>query len=301
MKRGTRMGISLALGTALISGVSIPINKVAVGAFDNVTLFTTVKNSIVGILLLSLLLMRVKAITLAPISRRSWAGLGVIALIGGSIPFLLFFQGLALASAPSAALIHKTLFLWVALAAVPLLGEKLGRWTYGGVAVLLVGQLIVGWPAGWGWGTGEWMILGATLFWTAETILVKRLLPDVPLTLAATARMSGGAIVMWGWLVVSGQVGGLTALGATEWAWILLTAVLLFGYVTTWYGALSLAPATVVTSVLTLGVVVSAVVATVQGSVLAARPITGLLVMVFGAATVVVGGLARGNVEPAAR
>jgi drug/metabolite transporter (DMT)-like permease len=295
------MGISLALGTALISGVSIPINKVAVGAFDNVTLFTTVKNSIVGILLLSLLLMRVKAITLAPISRRSWAGLGVIALIGGSIPFLLFFQGLALASAPSAALIHKTLFLWVALAAVPLLGEKLGRWTYGGVAVLLVGQLIVGWPAGWGWGTGEWMILGATLFWTAETILVKRLLPDVPLTLAATARMSGGAIVMWGWLVVSGQVGGLTALGATEWAWILLTAVLLFGYVTTWYGALSLAPATVVTSVLTLGVVVSAVVATVQGSVLAARPITGLLVMVFGAATVVVGGLARGNVEPAAR
>ena len=249
MQRGTRMGISLALGTALISGVSIPVNKVAVGAFDNVTLFTTVKNSIVGVLLLSLFLMRTKDTSLTGISRRSWAGLSVVAVIGGSIPFLLFFRGLALASAPSAALIHKTLFLWVALAAIPLLGEKLGRWTYGGVGILLVGQLIVGWPAGWGWGTGEWMILGATLFWTAETILVKLLLPEIPVTLAATARMAGGAIVMWGWMLASGQVGGLTAIGPTAWAWILLTAVLLFGYVTTWYGALSLAPATAVTSV----------------------------------------------------
>ncbi len=300
MQRGTRMGISLALGTALISGVSIPINKVALGAFEDVTLFTTVKNSIVGVLLLSLLLVRMKDLRLTRVSHRSWMGLGIIAVIGGSIPFLLFFRGLALASAPSAALIHKTLFLWVALAAAPLLGEKLGRWTFGGMAALLAGQLIVGWPASWGWGTGEWMILGATLFWTAETILIKRLLPDIPVTLAATARMAGGSIVMWGFLLMTGRVGGLTVLSMNEWAWILLTAVLLFGYVTTWYGALSVASATVVTSVLTLGAVVSAVVSTVQGSVLAARPLTGLLVMVLGAATVVVGGLTRRTVDPVA-
>ncbi len=293
MQRGARTGISLALGTALISGVSIPINKVAVGAIDNVTLFTTVKNSIVGLLLLSLLVVRLGSIDRSSLAARSWTGLGLIAVIGGSVPFLLFFKGLALASAPSAALIHKTLFLWVAIAAVPLLGEKLGRWTYGGLAVLAVGQLIVGWPGGWGWGTGEWMILGATLFWTAETILIKRLLPTLPVTLAATARMAGGAVVMWGWLLVTGQAGGLTALAAADWAWILLTAVLLFGYVTTWYGALSMAPATVVTSVLTLGAVVSAVISTVQGTLPATRPALGLVVMVVGAGVVAAGARTR--------
>ena len=42
------------------------------------------------------------------------------------IAFLLFFSGLAMASAPTAAFIHKTMFIWVALMAVPFLGERLG-------------------------------------------------------------------------------------------------------------------------------------------------------------------------------
>jgi len=50
----------------------------------------------------------------------------LIAIVGGSLPFLLFFTGLSLASAPSAAFIHKTLFIWVAFLAVPFLGERLG-------------------------------------------------------------------------------------------------------------------------------------------------------------------------------
>ncbi len=286
-----RTGIALAIGTAVISGISIPANKAAVGAFDDVALFTTVKNSVVGLLFLSLLVVRIRDTPLAAVSRRSWSALGVVAVIGGSVPFLLFFQGLSLASAPSAALIHKTLFLWVALAAIPLLGERLGRWTSGGVGVLLLGQLIAGWPSGWGWGAGEWMILAATLLWAAETILVKRLLPDVPVILAATARMAVGAVVLWGWLLVSGQVGGLASLGTTDWAWVLLTAVLLFGYVTTWYGALSLAPATVVTSVLTLGAVVSAGVSALQGSTLTSGLAAGLLVMVLGVGAIAVGAM----------
>ena len=50
----------------------------------------------------------------------------MIGVIGGSVPFILFFNGLAMASAPSAAFIHKTLFVWVVLLAVPFLGERLG-------------------------------------------------------------------------------------------------------------------------------------------------------------------------------
>jgi drug/metabolite transporter (DMT)-like permease len=62
---------------------------------------------------------------LTPAQWLAWIGLGVI---GGGVPFLLFFQGLSTASAASASLVQKSLFLWVALLAVPLLKERLGSW-----------------------------------------------------------------------------------------------------------------------------------------------------------------------------
>ena len=59
------------------------------------------------------------------------------------MPFILFFTGLAQASAPSAAFIHKTLFVWVALLAVPFLGERLGWLQLAALGVLLAGQALV--------------------------------------------------------------------------------------------------------------------------------------------------------------
>ena len=47
-------------------------------------------------------------------------------MIGGSVPFVLFFEGLARAEATQAAFIQKTLVVWVALLAVPLLRERFG-------------------------------------------------------------------------------------------------------------------------------------------------------------------------------
>jgi drug/metabolite transporter (DMT)-like permease len=223
----------------------------------------------------------------ASMTRRDWLGLAGIAVIGGSVPFLLFFTGLKLASAPSAALIHKTLFIWVATLAVPFLGERLGRWTIVGLGVLLVGQLLSNYPKAWGWGLGENLIIIATLFWACETILVKRLLPNVPVTVAAAARMAGGALVMWGYLVVTNQTGNVLALDATQWLWIAITSLFLFGYVGTWYAALKLAPATVVTSVLTVGAVVTVGLTTaLEGKPLELVPALGLILTVTGAAAV---------------
>lgn len=293
MQSRTRAGIGLALGTALISGISIPINKVALEAVGSVTTFTAAKNLLVGILLLGFVLPRLRALRVRELAARPRIGLGAVALIGGSIPFLLFFQGLSMAGAPSAALIHKTLFIWVAIIAIPLLGERLGAWGWLGLGAIAVGQLTIGWPAGWGWGTGEWMILGATLFWAAETILLKRLLPDVPVSVAAAARMAGGGVVLWGWLLATGGLSALAGVGLAGWAWILLTSVLLLGYVTTWYGALDRAPATVVTSVLALGAVVSAIVATAQGTIPSTATAVGLVVLTAGA----IGVAASGRLE----
>lgn len=287
-----RAGVLLALATALISGVSVYLNKFAVTAVPDAVLFTTMKNTVVGGALLVALFFalrnRVTAQNVVGLTRRDWLKLGAIAVVGGSVPFLLFFTGLKLASAPSAALIHKTLFIWVALLAVPLLGERLTKWVVAGLGVLLIGQLLSNYPKAWGWGMGENLIVLATMLWAVETILVKRVLPNVPVSLAAAARMAGGAVVMWGYLAFTNQAGNVLALNANQWLWILLTSAFLFGYVATWYAALKFAPATVVTSVLTIGAVITVgITAIVEGKLVEPLPALGLIFIVIGAALVV--------------
>ena len=112
-----------------------------------------------------------------PATRRQWLGVAAVACIGGSVPFVLFFEGLARADATQAAFIHKTLVVWVALLAIPLLRERLGPAHLAAIGLVLAGQA---WLAG-GLGTvvfgaGETMIPAATLLWAVEDVLVKRLL-----------------------------------------------------------------------------------------------------------------------------
>jgi drug/metabolite transporter (DMT)-like permease len=150
---------------------------------------------------------------------------------------------------------------------------------------LAAGQLISGWPKAWGWANGESMILAATLLWTIETVLARRLLPNIPAAIAAAARMAGGAAIMWGYLFASGQAAGAWTLSATQWGWLILTSVLLLGYVVTWYAALKRAHATNVTSVLVLGAVITAgLAAAAGGQSLAAKDLIGLVIIVTGVA-----------------
>ena len=55
-----RAGIFLALGTALISGVSVYLNKFAVTAVPDAVLFTTLKNTLVGAAFLVVLVMMLR-------------------------------------------------------------------------------------------------------------------------------------------------------------------------------------------------------------------------------------------------
>lgn len=246
-------GILLALGTALISGVSIYVNKFGVAQVSDPFVYTTVKNTVVALGLLAAVLALGSLQEFRTFTRRQWflwLGIGVI---GGSIPFLLFFQGLSMASAASASLIQKTLFIWVALLAVPFLGEKLGVWQVAGLSVLAVGVYFLQPLTNWTWGAGETLILIATLLWAVETILAKKLLSGVSARAAALGRMGVGVLLMWSFLVLTGRTATALALNTMQWFWVLVTAVFLMGYVWTWYSALKLAPASVVTTVLVLG------------------------------------------------
>jgi drug/metabolite transporter (DMT)-like permease len=251
-----QVGLALAGVTALVSGISVFVNASAVRAFNDPVLFTTMKNAVAAVVLLAIAIGGPRDALRAP--RSAWLGLIVLGVVGGSIPFILFFSGLAQASAPAAAVIHKTLFACVAVLAVIFLRERIGILQVAALAVLLGSQLLIQTPVGVGWGTGETMIAAATGLWAIEVVIAKRLLRAVPSPLAAAARMSFGLVVLIGFLAATGGLAGIASLGAEQWAWVLGTGLLLSAYVGTWYAALQRAPATAVTAVLTLGAPITA-------------------------------------------
>jgi drug/metabolite transporter (DMT)-like permease len=257
------IGISLAFVTAVVSGVSIYINGHAVKHFGDATVYTTAKNAVAGALLLALAVVTQrpsgKATATSLSSRGHRLALLGVAVIGGSVPFVLFFEGLARAEATQAAFIQKTLVVWVALLAVPILRERFRAPHALAIVLLLVGQAWIAGHAGTVvFGTGEAMILAATLLWSVEVVYVKHLMSALtPRTLAA-ARMGIGTALLVGWVVVSGKAGQLTGLDAEQWRWVLLTGLLLTAYVATWYAALARAQAVDVTAVLVFGAVITA-------------------------------------------
>ena len=147
-----------------------------------------------------------------PSSRRRWLALLAVGVIGGSVPFVLFFEGLARAEATQAAFIQKTLVVWVALLAVPLLRERFRVPHALAIVLLLAGQAwLVGHAGTVVFGPGEAMILAATLLWSVEVVFVKHLLASLgPRTLAAS-RMGLGTALLVGWVAVSGKAGSSPA------------------------------------------------------------------------------------------
>jgi drug/metabolite transporter (DMT)-like permease len=295
-----RWGLVLAVGTALISGLSIFVNSFAVKQLPDPAVYTTLKNGVAALFLVGLLAVTARGSgSIRALPRRNVGWLVVIGVVGGSLPFLLFFTGLAQASAPSAAFIHKTLFVWVAILAVPLLGERLGLAQLGALAVLLVGQVLILTPAGVTWGVGETMIAAATLLWAVETIVAKRVLGSVSSGIVGVARLGIGLVVLVGYLAATGKLGAVAALTESQWVWVLVTGALLSGYVATWYAALQRAPASLVTAILVLGAPVTAAFQAIWTGTVPAMPVlTGQLLVLLAGGALVAQGIRRWRPTP---
>jgi drug/metabolite transporter (DMT)-like permease len=288
----TGWGIALAVGAALISGLAIFLNAFAVKQLPDAAVYTTLKNAVAAAVLLGAVVTVGAGRDLRSIERRHWAALMAVGVIGGSVPFILFFTGLAQASAPSAAFIQKTLFLWVALLAAPLLGERLGLAPILALGVLFVGQLLVLPPTGIVWGTGETLILVATLFWAVETVVVKRLLGSIPSLSMAALRMTVGLVILVGYVAATGKLSVVAGLSSLQLGWVLITGVVLAGYVGTWFAALSRAPASAVTSVLVVGAVITGALTAVSKGASPSPSVVGGYVLIV-VATVVIALAAR--------
>lgn len=251
-------GVYLALFTAIISGFAVFLNKFAVGFWNNSSVFTTAKNLIVTILLTSLILLAKKLPSLKKLPKRDWWRLITIGFIGGSIPFLLFFKGLTIASATGAAFIHKTLFIWVAMLAIPILKEKLSKLQITALALLIAGTYLLSIPVKLQFGYGEFLILSATLFWAIENIIAKIALRNISPFIVAWGRMFFGSIFLLAYLAIAGGIEQLFIFSAAKFGWLMLSGIILFGYVTAWYSALKSAPATEVSAILVIAAPITA-------------------------------------------
>lgn len=241
----------LALAAAAISGVSNFTAKIAVSVISDATLFTTLKNSLVALFLIGCVVALKKMPEIKSLTKSQWLKLAAIGLIGGSVPFALFFTGLQKTSAINAGLIHKTLFLWVLLMAIPILKEKLSWQQWAGIGAIFGANLAIGGFTGFKLNSGELMILLATIFWAIENIIAKIALKDISSITVASARMVFGSFLLFLFLVWKDTPAtSIFNLNPEQWGWTIFSSILLFGYVTTWYAALKYAPATYVAALL---------------------------------------------------
>ncbi len=297
--RDRTTGIALAFGAAAVSGFSVFINSYGVRAVPDATVYTTAKNMVAAAVLVAIATVvgRSRGRTVTPDRLRPShvLGLAVVAIIGGGVAFVLFFEGLAQATSTQAAFLHKTLVVWVALLAVAFLGERLRLLHVAAIAVLVLGQAaLAGGISGLRLGAGEWLVLAATLLWSLETVIAKRLLADLPVRYVAITRMAAGAAVLMAWVALSGRWSTLAGLGAQGWLWALVTGVILAGYVTLWFSALALAPAVDVTAVLVVAAVVTSLLnVMVKGAAITAWTLSGMLIVLVGAALAVLAAKAR--------
>lgn len=254
---GARMGLAFALTTAVVSGVSTFVNGYAVQGTSS-DAFVTVRNlAVAGLLGPIAVVVSFGGGRRTRTSSRDLGWLAVVGLVGGAVPFLLFFHGLQLAAAQhgatTASFLYRTLFLFATVFGVVLLREKFSRWTALAGGLLLGGSyllLSLGAPV---WTDGSLWVLAATVLWAGEYTLSKRLLARLPSSTVAIGRMGFGGLFLSAYLLATAQWGSVAGFGASTWLWVGLSAALLTAFVTCWYAALARLDVGVATAVLVLG------------------------------------------------
>ena len=278
-------GVLLVLATAVISGVSTFLNGYAVQGTSS-DAFVTVRNLAVAGLLLPVGAFAIVLARAIP-SGRDLATLAVIGLVGGAVPFLLFFRGLQLAAAAhgtlTASFVYRTLFIFATVFGVVALRERFQPRVALAAALVLGGNLLLLSLVSPIWTEGTLYVLAATVLWAAEYTVSKRALRHLGGTTVGLGRMGFGAAFLGAYLAFTGGWGTVAGFSTGQWTWVAISAALLAGFVLTWYVGLARVDLGVASTVLVLGFPIS------WGLSLVATHVAPAPLTVFGAVAVVVG------------
>lgn len=251
-----KSGLMLVLFTAIVSGFAIFINKFGVKGIDS-SIFAFSKNLVVSILILSIIFLLRDYKELVSLKKKDWTKLVLIGFFGGSIPFLLFFKGLQLTTATTAALIHKSMFIFIIIFAFVFLKEKINKNIIIGASLLFIGNLFVLKIINFNFDYGALLILTATFFWAVENTLSKYTLRDLSGNVVIFGRMFFGSLFILLFLIFTNKMDLILTLNISQIYWILISTGFLFLYVFSWYTGLKYVNVSVAACVLLLGSVIT--------------------------------------------
>jgi len=279
-------GYLLVFLTAIISGFAIFINKYGVSVV-NPYIYTFLRVLAVAVFLTALLSLFKDWQKLKKLTKKQWILLVLIGLVGGSIPFLLFFKGLSQTLAAKGSFIHKTMFIYVALLAHLFLKEKIDRRFFWGGILLLLGNLILLKKLSFEIGKGDILVFFATLLWAIENTISKYALRELEGKIVAWGRMFFGAIFIFLFLLPTGQLHLISKLNLKQISWVLITAIILLGYVLTWYSGLKLIPVSQATVILLLGSPITTFLNLISGGKVTHLEIISAILIIFGVILVI--------------
>jgi drug/metabolite transporter (DMT)-like permease len=245
-----RMGYGFACLNAVISGFAIYVSSLGAKLFASAALYTTLKNMVVGIaLLLPLLLFAKRRAEWKRLSKAQWGRLLLLAVIGGSVPYVLFFTGLKMSSPVTSSLLNHTQFVLVATLGFFLLRERAGFIVWLALAVLFIGTVWGTTLVGLHWGMGDTLVALSTILFAGGVVLAKYLLQGLSTLTVMTAKMSIGALLLVIYITLTGQAGEIFKLSPAQWKFALLTGLILLVFTVTAFLALRYASATVATAI----------------------------------------------------
>ncbi len=245
-----RRGYVLAVLNMLISGVAIYVNSLGVRMFNDSTVYTTGKNLVVGIALLVPLAFSARGrAAFRHRNGKEWTLLLLVALIGGSLSYALYFRGLELSTPVTASLVDHTQFLLVALFAAAFLHERFSASVWLALAVLLAGLTLGIAASTVRLDPGVPFLIAATLLFAADFILMKILLRTVSPLTVMTAKMGVGSLLLLLLVVATGHAGAALRLSALQLGFLAVTGLILLAFTVTSVLGLRLASATAVTAI----------------------------------------------------
>ncbi|MDP2926046.1 MAG: DMT family transporter [Nanoarchaeota archaeon] len=232
-------GTLLVLLTAMISGVSIVVNKFFVVKIDPL-IFTALRALFIGLIFLIISLYVSKINKQKKINRVSWKYLILIGIIGGGLAFWLFFTGLKITTAGRAAFLHKTLPIYAVILAVIFLKEKITKKQLIAMLIMLFGLILIELTnVSYDIRIGDLLVLGATFLWAIENTISKKVMLEKESNWVVTfSRMFFGSLVLFAIIFIIGKANLIFSLNSQQIIYIIISGALLFLYVLTWYWGL---------------------------------------------------------------
>ncbi len=190
-------GVWLALLAAALFGASAPIAKGLVrDSSPQLIAGLLYAGSGIGLSIVAMVLSHRKTGRPAALTRRDWPWLAAAILFGGVIAPVLLMIGLSRTPAGAASLLLNLESVLTALIAWTVFQENVDRRIAFGMALMVVGGVILSWEGrlGWGGNAGPLAVVAACACWAIDNNLTQKVSASDPVRIAMLKGLIAGSI-----------------------------------------------------------------------------------------------------------